>query len=459
MIGTSRDQQTICAVSTPHGVGGISVIRVSGPKAIEIVRKIATFIPNTPESHRAYYGKIKYLEGSFIDEAVLLFFAKGRSFTGEDVFEISCHGSPFICQEILSELVLAGASIADRGEFTYRAFMNGRLDLVQAESVLAMIESQTKSSSELALRQLEGHLSKELLDIEDKLVWLLANFEASIDFSTEGIDVLDFSVIDEKLTSIRQRLATLVSSYKVGKVVKDGFKIALVGRPNVGKSSLLNLLLQEDRAIVTDIPGTTRDVLSGETVFEGQKFTFLDTAGIRQDAVDQVEHMGIQRSHLAIQDADLVMLVIEAGKGLVDTEEEILRLAKGRPLIVLQNKADLLGDQQRDVNFLHGTSINALNVSAFDKKYRNLILGSAKQRVGVLADRNSAMLSQVRHFENLSKALENADRSAEMVASQEGAEFLAFELKEALLKIQETLGKRFDDQIMDRVFKEFCIGK
>ncbi len=303
MYRGDRDQDTICAVSTPHGVGGISVIRVSGLDTLSIVAKICPFLPEHPESHRVYFGVLRNSQNAAgsasadeIDEVLVTYFKKGKSFTGEEVIEISCHGSPVICQSILHELVLLGARPADRGEFTFRAFMNGKLDLVQAESVLSLIESQSQQAARLALRQLKGSVSKKLEDIENDMTWVLALAEAGIDFSTEGIQLVENSVVLERLDKIEKSLEELVGTFKVGRVLKDGFRIVLTGLPNVGKSSLLNLFLEDERAIVTDIPGTTRDVIHGDTSFKGVKFTFLDTAGLRESVSDLVEKIGIQKA-------------------------------------------------------------------------------------------------------------------------------------------------------------------
>jgi tRNA modification GTPase len=466
MYGGDRDSQTICAVSTPHGVGGISVIRISGPQSLEITRKIAGFLPQKIEAHKVYFGTLQnYHSHEEIDEVLVSFFQKGRSFTGEEVLEISCHGNPQICQSILNLLIAGGARSADKGEFTYRAFMNGKVDLVQAESVLALIESQSEKAQKLALRQLKGQLSVKLESLEDKFTWLMAHIEAGIDFSTEGIEVVSSNVIVEKLAEIEDSLRPLVNSYKSGRILKDGVRVAFAGCPNVGKSSLLNLILEEDRAIVTAVAGTTRDVISGDTNFNGLKFTFLDTAGIRNHASDIVEQIGIQKSREAHIEADVVLFVFDLSVGIQSEDEALLQQLSKSNLFVIGNKLDQISEPMGTAGFEKLTQFadfdkrNLFFVSALDQNVRPLILKEISSRFSQTDQQDYVLLSNARHYENLSKALTNTVCCRELANEGLGSEFLAIELKEALIAVQETLGKRFDDQVMDRVFKEFCLGK
>lgn len=476
MYRGDRNQDTICAVSTPHGVGGISVIRVSGNKTLFIVSKICSFIPKDPQTHKVYFGYIKDCNsGEQIDEVLVTFFKDGKSFTGEEVIEISCHGSPVICQGILQQLILLGARPADRGEFTFRAFMNGKLDLVQAESVLALIESQSQQAARLALRQLKGSVSYKLEEIEDDMTWILAHAEAGIDFSTEDIKVVDNSAVLIKLARIESGLLELVSTFKVGRLLKDGFRVVLTGVPNVGKSSLLNLFLEDERAIVTDIPGTTRDVIHGDTSYKGVKFTFLDTAGLRESVSDLVEKIGIQKSREAAEESDVVFFVYDVQAGISSDELIILDRLDPKRTYILGNKVDCIDriPDNSELQILLNNSkffqkIADLDsyfkrrvffVSSLDKMARTRVLEDLVKEFADLQTENTVLISNSRHLENLLRALENTRRSRNLVEQGLGDEFLALELKEALIAIHETLGKRFDDQIMDRVFKEFCIGK
>lgn len=474
----SPDQQTICAVSTPAGIGGISVVRLSGDHAVQMIRHFCAFIPEIPESHRAYYGTFNNDQEN-VDEVVCTYFKKGRSFTGEDTVEISCHGNPRICQEILSLLVSRGARLADRGEFTYRAFMNGRIDLVQAESVLSLIESQSKISARQSLRQLQGSLSQDLEKIEDDLTWCLAHMEASIDFSTEGIEVVDLTDLQKRLQGILSGIQKLIKSYQAGRIIKDGYQLVLAGLPNVGKSSLLNLLIEEDKAIVTDVPGTTRDLVEAAFFIDGIKVQIVDTAGLRESQ-DQVERIGIERSHQAQSQADGVFFVFNSSQGLSDGEIRLLeQLSHKNPsatIFLVGNKSDKLASSKNQLIQQIASRISDLQVenlqgllqvlkdrfvivSALDKTCGELIKGLLKQQILTFEYEDQSLISQQRHYENLLVAAKCTESCLDLVAHAASPELTSLELKEALLKIQETLGKRFDDQIMDRVFKEFCIGK
>lgn len=466
MYGGDRDSQTICAVSTPHGVGGISVIRISGPHALEVTRKIAGFLPSKVESHKVYFGTLQDSHThEDMDEVLVTYFQKGRSFTGEETLEISCHGNPQICQSILNQLIAGGARSADKGEFTYRSFMNGNVDLVQAESVLALIESQSDKAQKLALRQLKGQLSQKLEATENDITWLMAHMEAGIDFSTEGLELISNDVVINRLSDVEGALKSLVQSYKAGRILKDGVRVAFAGRPNVGKSSLLNLFLEEDRAIVTDVAGTTRDVISGDTQFNGLKFTFLDTAGIRNHTSDIVEQIGIKKSREAHTEADVVLFIFDLTTGIQPEDEELLEQLAKTNLFVIGNKLDMVQEPTQTPGFEKLTQYadfakrNLFFVSALDQNARALVLKEISGRFSQTDLQDYVLLSNARHYENLSKALSNISRCQQLLKEGLGSEFLAIELKEALIAVQETLGKRFDDQVMDRVFKEFCLGK
>ena len=457
----NRNEQTICAISTPHGVGGLAVIRISGPQSLQFSKKIVKTLKarSAPESHRAYFSEIIDLEGGKVDEAVVTYFAEGKSFTGEEVVEISCHGSRFIAQQILDLLILCGCQMAGKGEFTFRAFMNGRLDLVQAESVLALIESQNKSAAKVALRQLDGHVSKEFESVISDLTWCLAHIEASIDFAEQGIEVVDPQVLILKLKCISAMLKKLKDSYQAGRLIKDGVKIALVGEPNVGKSSLLNLLVQSDRAIVTPIAGTTRDVVEGEVVYEGVKYSFSDTAGLRETQ-DQVEIIGIDKSKKEAEKADLLCFVVDGSAADWKRSIQLSEQLKNAKKIFLLNKSEDLTEPQR-LALLDRLPAGALALatSALLPESRDRIFASIREVIGSLEYLDESIISSSRQFEQVSYAFEMISNSIAELEKNTGAEFVAMYLKESLIALQKILGQVYDDQIMDRVFKEFCLGK
>lgn len=457
----NRNEQTICALSTPDGVGGIAVIRVSGKEALSICKKISKTLQRkvSIESHRVYFSDVIDTEGAKIDEAVFTFFAEGKSFTGEEVVEISCHGSRLITAQILNLLVRGGCRLAEKGEFTYRAFMSGNLDLIQAESVLTLIESQNEASAKVALRQLSGQTSKEIEALISDLTWCLAHIEASIDFAEQGIEVVDQSVLISKLSFIANSLKKLVGSYQAGKLIKDGVRVALVGEPNVGKSSLLNLLLQDDKAIVTPIAGTTRDVVTDFINHRGIKYNISDTAGLRETS-DQVEIIGIDRSKKEAEKADVLCFVLDCTDSAWDRSIFLSNQMKHKKMLFLLNKSDKADPQQRD-KLLRALpqKNNVIFTSALEDESRDRIFDQIRQVIGSPDYLNEAIISSARQHESLLYAHEMIVASLRDLEQNTGAEFVAMHLKESLIALQKTVGVVYDDQIMDRVFKEFCLGK
>ncbi|MCB0421180.1 MAG: tRNA uridine-5-carboxymethylaminomethyl(34) synthesis GTPase MnmE [Bdellovibrionales bacterium] len=478
MFSFKRDEDTICAIISASGTGGISVVRVSGPQSVDISRKVFPTLPEVLETHKVYYGYAHLLSsGEPFDEVLTTYFQKNRSFTCEETVEISCHGGVQISKLLLNQLLLAGARIAEPGEFTYRAFMNGRIDLVQAESVLSLIQSKSQKASQLALRQLKGELSRELQGIEDELIWVQAHFEANIDFSEEDIEVSDKSVLREKLLAATEEVSRLLSSFKSGRVVTDGLRVSIVGSPNVGKSSLLNQLLGEDRAIVTDIPGTTRDIVEGVTSYNGNLVTFVDTAGLRTSD-DIVEQIGMDRAKKALLSSDMILFVLDLTQKVDWEWIPELDSFDRESVLILFNKADLaenVTNMHQNPGFFDAyleqtSSFWSEKLTLFPRKH--LIPLSVKSGVGVenvqnlikekvlsLTNEESSVLIQNRHFELLKKIAASINKTISVLNNDESPEFLAFELQEAIIALHEILGKKFDDQVMDRVFKEFCLGK
>jgi tRNA modification GTPase len=467
MILKVGDEDTICALSTPPGVGGIAVIRVSGEGSLAITRQLCSFLPDAPESHRVFYGLLRGLDyqgnHEVIDEVVVTYFAKGRSFTGEQTLEISCHGGQVTTTSILKELVKAGCRMARRGEFTYRAFMNGRLDLVQAESVLSLIESQSRQAAKVSLRQLQGHLSADFQTIENELLWVLAHLEASIDFSTEGLETVGTSELSQRSESLNLHVQKLISSYGKGRLMTDGLQVALVGRPNAGKSSLLNALLKEDRAIVTEHAGTTRDLIEGRLSYSGVPVTFVDTAGLRETD-NEIEKIGIQRSRSAMEKADFVFFVIDVTQ--LDWLEDIQSFhsqSRSQPVFIL-NKMDLplardVGSEALRILSDLGHGDRSFQVSANTGFGLERIEEMVARHVAMLDSEASNVVTQARHLELLTKIHSCLSRAVGLMRADSSPEFIAFELQESVRAIHELLGKQFDEQVIDRIFKEFCLGK
>lgn len=461
LLERAGDEDTICALSTPPGHGGIAVIRVSGTKAFKIARAVCPFLPASPESHRVYYGIAKEKSGSEIDEVLVTCFEDGRSFTGEQTAEISCHGSPVLSLNILNELVHSGARTARNGEFTYRAFMNGRIDLVQAESVLSLIESQSKPAAKVALRQLQGDLSKDFSEIEDGLIWMLAHLEASIDFSAEDIEVVSSAELIKRGTDLQNRTRKMLESYQQGRILRSGLQVALVGKPNVGKSSLLNALVGEDRAIVTAQAGTTRDLVEGRITISGVPVSFIDTAGLRETE-NEVEKIGIERSKKALSDADVILHVVD--DKLDSAAQEVAKQKTPEQIYcLLINKTDLpqIRSLEREISSSAQASttekviaVSAITGEGLDQVRRIL---EARLQSDVLA--NGHMITQARHVEILKKIQGCLVKANGLIGSDSSPEFVAFELQEAIHAIHELLGKEFHEQVIDRIFKEFCLGK
>ncbi|MBC87164.1 MAG: tRNA uridine-5-carboxymethylaminomethyl(34) synthesis GTPase MnmE [Bdellovibrionaceae bacterium] len=463
MFSLDRDGDTICAVATAPGVGGIAVLRLSGKDSLKIISKVCSFIPSNPESHRVYYGFFKSSQSQEeIDEVLVSYFKAGRSFTNEETFEISCHGGSVVSRSILESLIEAGARLAEPGEFTYRAFMNGRIDLVQAESVLQLIESDSKKSARLSLRQLKGELSVELLEIEELLTITLAHLEANIDFAAEDIQI---ESNDESLSRVRlamDKTDVLLSSYREGRLIQSGLKIALVGEPNVGKSSLLNALTAEEKAIVTDVPGTTRDFVENQISVNGLRVQFIDTAGLRETQ-DRVEKIGIDRTYSLLGDVDYTFLVVDLNQPQwiddLPTEQA--------PLVVVANKSDLAGDlneKKRELlELLSQKNVNPETPVFVVCAQKPESLGPIHEYLLQITQNesaeHSATISQARHYELLQSCRQNMQHAWNHLENSESPDIVALDLQQSLKDLFEVLGKRFDDEVMDRVFKEFCLGK
>ncbi|WP_419805029.1 tRNA uridine-5-carboxymethylaminomethyl(34) synthesis GTPase MnmE [Terriglobus sp.] len=455
-------QETIVAVATPPGRGGIAVVRLSGPDSLRIARALVR-LKREPETHRVRFGHVLDEGGEVLDDALLTYFAAPHSYTGEDVVEISVHGAPVVVQTVVQLSLRRGARLAHAGEFTERAFLNGRMDLTQAEAVRDLIESSTVAQARLAAEQLGGSLQREVRPAKDALVMLVAALEAGIDFAEDDLQTMPTDEIAARIAALRPALERLLASFAHGRLLREGLRLAIVGRPNAGKSSLFNKLLERDRAIVTPIPGTTRDVVSERAVIGDVPVELLDTAGLRETE-DVVERLGVERSHEAIADADLLLHVLDATAADEEQEMAAAWVAAGRtPVVRVWNKADLLPSEERE-----GAPEGALWTSAVTGEgmdaLRGAILryagaGGAGAGSGTAAGAVHAMLTNTRQRDSIARALEGLERGAQAALSGTPHEMLLLDLYEALQGLDALTGQTTADDVLNQIFSTFCIGK
>lgn len=452
---------TICAISTAHGVGGIAVIRVSGDAAFSISDQVfsAKTALARAESHKAIFGTIK--DGDkVLDEVLATPFKNPHSFTGEDTVEIACHGSIFIQQRILQLLVEAGAELAKPGEFTQRAFLNGKMDLSQAEAVADLIASNSQAAHRIALNQMRGGFSDELTKLRVELLNFVSLVELELDFSEEDVEFADRTQLKTLTQRISEHIARLTDSFSLGNAIKNGIPVAIVGETNVGKSTLLNALLKEDKAIVSDIHGTTRDTIEDVVNLYGVVFRFIDTAGIR-DTSDKIESMGIERSFKKMDEANIVLLVVDAKNDIVQLKKSITDVSKRlktQKLLVLINKVDALSDAQKEEISAHFPE--AILLSA--KEGKNLLqLEEELVKLSEIdkATESNVLVSNIRHFEALKKAQTAIVRVNEGLNNDITGDFLAQDIRECLFHIGEITGSISTDEILGNIFGKFCIGK
>jgi tRNA modification GTPase len=454
------EQDTICGVSTPPGEGGIGIIRMSGPKAIEIASMV--FRADSAKrledqaSHSLLYGKVRDPgTGDIIDEALVSVMRTPASYTREDVVEINCHGGMMPLWRTVNLLIMSGARQAEPGEFTKRAFLNGRIDLAQAEAVMDIIQAKTELSHRAANEQLLGGMSSEVAALRDRLVSIVAAVEAGIDFPEEEIETPTGHPLADDVGSLLQSVDELISSHRYGRVLREGIATAIIGKPNVGKSSLLNRLLKQDRAIVTDIPGTTRDVLEEYINIAGLPFKILDTAGIRHSH-DVVEMEGVRRSLAAIGAADVVLIVLDGSKPSSAEDQRVLEKARGKTAIVVMNKNDLERKAESPVWPEMVVEVSCKSGRGLDN-LRKALVEIVKQ--GAVPPREHSWAVNQRHKTALEKAKASLVKALESITSGMSAEFIALDLRDALDSVGIVTGATHTDDILERIFRDFCIGK
>ncbi len=451
---------TITAIATSPGSGAIAVIRLSGKESFNIVKKI--FIPKKGTlEFKAYtirFGTISS-DNQIVDEVLISIFKAPNSYTGEDSVEISCHGSLFIQQKILNLLIKTGARLAHPGEFTQRAYLNGKMDLSQAEAVADLIASESASAHKVAMQQMRGGFSSELQDLRSRLLSFISLIELELDFSEEDVEFADRNALKDLIRSIQKHISKLINSFELGHVIKNGIPVAIVGEPNVGKSTLLNVLLNEDKAIVSDIAGTTRDAVEDIISINGILFRLIDTAGIRHTN-DIVESLGIERTMDKIKKSDIVLLLINAGDP--DSKQKISEIrekAKEKHLIVLINKIDKVKNDVVD-EFLDNEKIQHIKISAKYKinidKLNQLLIDTVNY---TSLNKNDTILTNSRHVEALQNAYEASLRVSQGLETGITSDFLAQDIREILQYIGEITGEFTVNEVLGNIFANFCIGK
>ncbi len=458
---------TICALSTPTGIGAISVIRLSGEKAVTIsnmfFKSLKTgFTVDQFESHTAHFGYF-ISEGDTIDEVVLTIFRNPHSYTGEDIIEISCHGSEYIQQRILEVLIDAGARLAMEGEFTLRAFLNGRYDLTQAEAVADLISSQSKIAHDLALAQMRGGFSKKIVEMRSQLIDLASLLELELDFSEEDVEFADRDKLKSLMNGIILEMKSLASSFSLGNVIKKGIPVAIVGKPNVGKSTLLNALLNEERAIVSEIPGTTRDTIEDTLTTKGITFRFIDTAGLRAHTSDSIETIGISRTYEKINESSVILYLFDIS---TITAEQINEL-KGefhdhindpeKHFLLIANKTDLILETPPHIISLF--DMETIFISAKRKENINLIIERLVSTVKTTSIGDQAIVSNARHYNSIKSTLKALEDASTGLGDKLPTDLVATDIRSALHHLGEITGEVTTDDILGNIFGKFCIGK
>lgn len=456
-------EDTIAAVATAYGEGGIGIIRISGEEALPILQEIFEFHGDTDTftSRRMTYGKIIDEEKNQIIDEVLAVYMKGpKTYTAEDVVEINCHGSMVSLRKTLALVLRKGARLAEPGEFTKRAFLNGRLDLSQAEAVIDMIRAKTDKSFDVAVSQLEGRLSLKVEEIRQKLLDLLVDITVNIDYPDEDIEEMTYEKLEESIVETQDMIEKLLETSSTGRMIREGIKIAIVGKPNVGKSSLMNGLLKETRAIVTDIPGTTRDTIEEVLSIRNIPVYLVDTAGIRETS-DKVEKMGIEKSKEAFNQADFILFLLDGSRPLEEEDLQIMEFLKERKSLVLINKRDLgeaisieeISAKLPASQVIEASLLKGQGITEIEDAVEDLVYG------GEIVQKESMMVNNVRHIELLQQAVKSLTDALHMSERREALDFIEVDVKNAYERLGEIIGETVSDDIINEVFARFCLGK
>lgn len=444
---------TIVAVSTALGDGAISIIRMSGKDSLNIINRVFKEKDLlTVPSHTIHYGHIVY-DNEVIDEVLITVMRAPKSYTTEDVVEINTHGSIAVVNKIMEVLLILGCRLAQPGEFTKRAFLNGRIDLTQAEGVMDLINSETELSRKLAINEISGNVSKKIVDLRKRIIDLIANVEVNIDYPEyEDIEVVTLSKIKEEIKVIKDELLSILKLSEDGKILKDGIKTVILGKPNVGKSSLLNALLEEEKAIVTSVKGTTRDIVEGSIIIGGIKLNLIDTAGIRKSS-DEVERIGIEKSLRLINEAELVLLVLDGSEELTDEDEFLLKETSDKKRIVIVNKADLERKNKYDGEVISLSTKTGEETDALKEKIKALF------NVGSFMNKNLTFFTNARQISLLKLALEAVKEVELGVNDGREIDMLEMDLKQACERLGDVVGANYSEDLLDNLFSQFCLGK
>lgn len=460
------NQDTICAIATAQG-GAIGCIRVSGPEAIEITSRI--FIPAATdkklEDSKPYtltFGRI-YDDSEVIDEVLVSLFRAPHSYTGENSTEITCHGSAYILQKVLQLLIKNGCRMAGPGEYTQRAFLNGKMDLSQAEAVADLIASSSAATHRLAMSQMRGGFSKELATLRDQLLHFTSLIELELDFSDhEELEFADRSELCQLADNIEKVITRLVNSFSVGNAIKNGVPVAIIGETNAGKSTLLNVLLNEEKAIVSDIHGTTRDVIEDTVNIGGITFRFIDTAGIRETN-DTIENLGIERTFQKLNQAEIVLWMIDATDAqaqITQLSNQLLPRCEGKQLILVYNKVDLVNNMQNTIPAYFPDSVKSITLSAKKREHieelQQMLITSAHLPA---ITQNDVIVTNVRHYEALNNALEAIHRVQKGLANNISGDFVSQDIRECIFHLSDIAGEVTNDMVLQNIFQHFCIGK
>ena len=445
---------TIAAISTTTGIGAISIIRLSGPESLEIASKVFTKDLTKVETHTIHYGYIKN-NNEKIDEVLVSVMKAPKTFTKEDIVEINCHGGIATTNKVLEILLNNGARLAEPGEFTKRAFLNGRIDLLEAEATMDLISSKSDKARKMSLNTLTGETSNLIKDLRSDIVGIISNIEVNIDYPEyEDIEVLTSEKILPEIQKFKEKLEKIIKKSQDSKVIKEGIKVGIIGKPNVGKSSLLNSLLEEEKAIVTNVPGTTRDIVEGTIILDNVILNIIDTAGIRESD-DIVEKIGIEKSLAIINEADLVIFILNNNEKITREEKELLEKLKDKKKIIVINKIDLENKLDKSIldNYIEISAKENIGIEKIKDEIKRLF------NLGELEANDLTYMSNARSISLLGKSLNNINDAISEINNNSPIDIVEFHLKDAWNNLGEIIGETYTDELLDELFSRFCLGK